>query len=225
MRRHDLQAQKIKDHIFQTAIALFRENGYKNTTLQDVAAAANVAVSTLFKYYPAKSDLILQTGKTATAHLRKFAADLPDTMLTKEKILAVMMEDVKKSGEILIGAQTSTTENDYPEIMHIWRSTLYKNEKHMQIENESKQGLARIYKALLDDDQERGLLSADVDTETLAWIIVAVYFFEVDWGLMDKQTSCSERISKKLDTLFDPFARQNDHLTIMFSAAGERKLL
>jgi AcrR family transcriptional regulator len=41
------------------ALRLFREQGYDATTVEQIAAAAEVAVSTLFRYFPAKEDLVL----------------------------------------------------------------------------------------------------------------------------------------------------------------------
>src|SRR5689334_23855993 len=42
------------------ALRLFRANGYQRTTVEQIAAAAEVSVSTFFRYFPTKEDLILQ---------------------------------------------------------------------------------------------------------------------------------------------------------------------
>jgi len=41
------------------ALVLFQERGYDATTIEQVAQAAEVAVSTVFRYFPAKEDLVL----------------------------------------------------------------------------------------------------------------------------------------------------------------------
>ncbi|MDR4215793.1 helix-turn-helix transcriptional regulator, partial [Bacillus paralicheniformis] len=48
---------RTKTTIQQHALRLFKEQGYQATTVEQVAAAAEVAPSTVFRYFPTKEDL------------------------------------------------------------------------------------------------------------------------------------------------------------------------
>jgi AcrR family transcriptional regulator len=50
---------KTRAAIQHEALVLFREHGYEATTVEQIAEAAEIAVSTFFRYFPAKEDLVL----------------------------------------------------------------------------------------------------------------------------------------------------------------------
>ncbi|MGA5758474.1 TetR/AcrR family transcriptional regulator [Nonomuraea bangladeshensis] len=50
---------KTRALIQKAALRLFRERGYAETTVEQIAEAAEVAPSTVFRYFPTKEDLVL----------------------------------------------------------------------------------------------------------------------------------------------------------------------
>jgi AcrR family transcriptional regulator len=50
---------RTKAAIQQEALRLFREQGYENTTIEQIAEAAEFSPSTFFRYFPTKEDVVM----------------------------------------------------------------------------------------------------------------------------------------------------------------------
>jgi AcrR family transcriptional regulator len=50
---------KTKEAIQREALRLFQERGYAETTIEQIAAAAEISPSTFFNYFPTKEDVVL----------------------------------------------------------------------------------------------------------------------------------------------------------------------
>jgi AcrR family transcriptional regulator len=68
---------KTRAAIRQHALRLFREQGYSATTVEQIAAAAEVSPATFYRYFPAKEDAILQDDLDLLA-VEAFEAQPPD---------------------------------------------------------------------------------------------------------------------------------------------------
>jgi AcrR family transcriptional regulator len=51
--------QKTKEAIQREAMRLFQEQGYEETTIEEIAEAAEISPSTFFNYFPTKEDVVL----------------------------------------------------------------------------------------------------------------------------------------------------------------------
>ena len=87
--------KQVERHIYDTAITLFCEIGYKKTTLIDIAQEAQVSTRTLYRYFPTKESILRKFGKENILLLKAFASDLPTSMPIKEKVIETMLYDFK----------------------------------------------------------------------------------------------------------------------------------
>jgi AcrR family transcriptional regulator len=51
---------KTRASIREQAVRLFRDQGYQATTVEQIAAAAEISPATFFRYFPTKEDVVLQ---------------------------------------------------------------------------------------------------------------------------------------------------------------------
>jgi AcrR family transcriptional regulator len=82
------RGDRTRDHVLETALALFRERGFDETSMRDVAAAAQMAPGAAYYYFPSKQHLVLAYYERVQ---EEFAARLADT-LGDERSLARRIE-------------------------------------------------------------------------------------------------------------------------------------
>src|ERR1700742_1681337 len=68
-----------KRSLVQAAMALWRTNGYANTTVADICRAAGVSKALFYFYFPRKEDVLFDVGVLSTQAAQRTAHD----MLTK----------------------------------------------------------------------------------------------------------------------------------------------
>ncbi|RTG98708.1 TetR family transcriptional regulator [Thermus scotoductus] len=71
MTVREYQKKRRRERIFQAAMALFRQQGFRETTATDIAKAAHVSRGTFFNYYPYKEAVLLEYGSFLLADLRE----------------------------------------------------------------------------------------------------------------------------------------------------------
>ncbi|UGT60111.1 TetR family transcriptional regulator [Nocardia asteroides] len=72
--------ERTRRTIREQAFRLFREQGYAETTVEQIAAAAEVSPSTFFRYFPAKEQLILADDLDAPL-IAEYRAQPPELSL------------------------------------------------------------------------------------------------------------------------------------------------
>jgi AcrR family transcriptional regulator len=97
----ELKAERTRAAIVAAALELFEAQGYDATRMEDVAAAAEVGTSTLYRYFPAKVDLLLAPVEdwngTLAAGLRARPADEPLAASLRAIARAYLVEAEERS--------------------------------------------------------------------------------------------------------------------------------
>lgn len=102
--------------IRQHALRLFREQGYQATTVEQIAAAAEVSPSTFFRYFPTKEDVVLRDDLD-TRMLEAFSRQ-PPALAPIPAIRAATKEALTSFGDDELAQIRETTElmMDVPEV-------------------------------------------------------------------------------------------------------------
>lgn len=199
------RSEKTRQHLFKVAIDLFLDNGYQDTTLIDIAKAADVSTGTLYRYYPSKGDFLMEIGKNSVAHLEEYAKEIPGDTSLFEAILSVLLEDARGTQKVffstgeLVGEAGPSSAND---IRMAYNYEIYASKEHLDIEQETRKNLAHLYFNLIEQAKERGQIARDLHSEALSEIIVAIFFDEFDRGMYQFEYPYEERFREKLSILF-----------------------
>src|ERR1700716_2036008 len=70
--------QRTRETIARAAHELFAERGYHETTLPDIAGAADVSTRTIFAYFPSKEDILFSDFALMREALARALAERPE---------------------------------------------------------------------------------------------------------------------------------------------------
>src|SRR6201998_1062078 len=72
------QARSVETKLWlvQAAMALWRTNGYANTTVADICRAAGVSKALFYFYFPRKEDVLFEVGVLSTQSAQRTVHDL-----------------------------------------------------------------------------------------------------------------------------------------------------
>lgn len=74
LTRRERKKEATKDRIFKAAMKLFKDKGFEATTVDDIAAKADVAKGTFFNYFPRKEAVFGYLGEEWLAQAEEQAA-------------------------------------------------------------------------------------------------------------------------------------------------------
>ena len=162
--------------LLQSALALFAERGYEETSIEEIAHQAGVAVGGFYTYFASKRQILL----VLMDRLIQEAAAVANTV----EINSASGEEIRESIARLV-RQALQVDWAYAGAYHAWREAATRDRElhalYQQIESWVVQQLRLFFWVLL------GLPGArqDVDRETLAWEIALLFLRLAETPLPD----------------------------------------
>jgi AcrR family transcriptional regulator len=107
--------QRTRQAIVEAATRLFAENGYAETTLAEVAEEAEVALSTIFNYFPGKPDIVFALLDSLIDSAQARVVERPEGETASHAVLAWVRDvlpDLEKPYSESIRRSTEIIESD-----------------------------------------------------------------------------------------------------------------
>lgn len=111
--------QERRDRLYDAALALFREQGYEQTTVDQIARRAGLAKGTFFNYFPTKDAILRYMGEreigrlgaagmlggsaSAVANLKRFMVALAGSLEADRALVKLIFDKGVTVPELLIG--------------------------------------------------------------------------------------------------------------------------
>lgn len=175
--------QKMELHLFETAVKLFLEKGYDNTTIDDITEEADVSRGTFFNYFPKKYAIIDYSLNNRRKYLRCFVQK-ESSMSSSDRILSIFKYLVKQNEK----------EKDYSKIII---TEWVKSGATME-----RQPTQDILRDAIIKGQESGEFRNDIDADFISQLMTrGIYYHNLfEWVRQDCSFSL-KRLLKEIETI------------------------
>lgn len=163
------EKHKIKrtEQVLDAADTLFRDQGYEETKIEEIAELASVASATVYNYFKNKPNLLMEIAlrhiRAAVPERRKFIESLSDDpmegIIAFEKLLAnqAVRHLTPECWRVVMSAQFVDTDG-----------VAHRTARRLDLI------IRRQYAVLLSNYQEKGRIRADVDISVLCDILIGI---------------------------------------------------
>lgn len=184
---------QMEQKIFEAGMSLFQEKGFINTTLQDISIKAGVSKGTIFNYFSSKEDILAKFGRNQAKILKQFADNLSPLMSTKNKIIAILLEDIRLVKESEFNAKNAL------------RGISEGGDNVYQFEMKNRKELSNIYRDILKSGQKSDSLNFTLNESLIADLIVTIYFHVLDiyFYRNDRMEEIEESLIESVNILFN----------------------
>ncbi|HEX5802871.1 MAG TPA: TetR/AcrR family transcriptional regulator [Azospira sp.] len=187
--RRDRKRQETNDRIVAAAFELFERNGYEAVTMEQIAAAADVAKATLYAYFPVKEAIVRQ----------RFHADLAAAAPAVQAELARLPTAVARLRRLLeLAAAYDERQRGYlrPYLQFRLSSPLAPERE--------RSGFERVFAALIADAQAQGEIAATPPAAQLAHYLQFLHLGAlVRW--LDAGGEADGRLAAEFSAMLDLF--------------------
>ncbi|MDX8367117.1 TetR/AcrR family transcriptional regulator [Cytobacillus sp. IB215665] len=166
--------KELKKQIFLKSIELFKEYGYDNVTVENIASSCGIAKGTFFNYFPKKEHVLLYLGHSQNDLFQEIIKKHQDLKI-KNKLLLIFKE--------LLSVYLENTDLLKLTLSETIRSALKDETRNIGFFKES---LAE----LLEDAITNDMLPTHFSSKTIASVLIGIYFNTlISWSVNEGQSN------------------------------------
>lgn len=161
--RRERNKQRVKEHLYTVALSLFSERGFDKTSVDEIAARADVARGTFFNYFQRKEDLI---GLWSERRRNRLEAAVQKDEEGLGEYGQATLARLRRSMTLLAQINEEEHEATIPMITAWVKAGLPLQEEPYT---------AEIFAKIILEGRERGELALDVDPQHVGYMLRDLY--------------------------------------------------
>ncbi|MCH5583601.1 TetR/AcrR family transcriptional regulator [Shimazuella sp. AN120528] len=176
--------KQTRESIIKHAIALFKQKGYENVTVEEITIACGIAKGTFFNYFPKKEHILLYITDTYMNRLNEVIQLHPEGSL-KERVLHIFRELVMIYFK-------------YPDLLGLTLEETIRSTVRTETESNNLRKFQTALAQLIDEEKENNERFKNWDSDTAASILVDIFI----------HTLLTQSASLHAETMMELFQRK-----------------
>lgn len=195
INRMERKKANTKEKIFHTAITLFEQKGYENTTVDEIAQKADVAKGTFFNYFPKKSSLLIYLiQKNVDALPSRLETEIADKPLSAKKkiikLIELLASDYDHKNSELSKSLLLESFKNYGDLIYE--------------ENINQVKVINILEKIITEGKANNEISNEVNTQMLTELIIGTYFYSIFlWVFGKKNIPLLQDLTSKIEFILE----------------------
>lgn len=161
MNKYEITTEKKKASIIDVAMTLFREKGFTNVSIKEIAAQAHVSQVSIYNYFGSKEALVTECANII----------IHDALLRASEILKkdISFEDKIKQALSLCTEEISYSVSEYFSERALADPAMVE----LLVENINR-SKAKVYRDYIEYGKREGCIDASIDTDTILDYVEAI---------------------------------------------------
>ncbi|BBW96885.1 MULTISPECIES: TetR/AcrR family transcriptional regulator [Geobacillus] len=174
----------MREKIIAASIELFEQNGFSETSIQDIVDALGVTKGTFYYYFKSKEELLMDI------HLRYIEGLLRE----QQRIINDGRRSVREKLYAIVYMLIHNVERQGRQARIFFREMKHLNEEHLQKVKEKRDLFRYQLQALIEDGMKSGELRRDLSPSIAALTVLGAanwsyHWFRPDGGLTDAEVA------------------------------------
>ena len=188
--KRQLQAEATKDKLFYAANALLLEKDYKDITIRDITAKAEVSIGTFYHYFPTKVDVFYETYRLADQYFIEVIAPQLTQPTAYERIAAFCDHYAHYSSD-----QT------HPQLIYL----LY-NAENPHFNRDPQHGMRGVLTEVIQQGIDSGEIdSTDTASQISEFLMVTLRGVVYNWVTLHRSYDLAETVRWYLERLLKAY--------------------